>query len=210
MKRMCCLVAWLLTSLCTPIHADEIGRYASQTLRIYGVPGLVIGLFRGGRLVSARAFGHAHLELQVRARTNPVFDFGSISKQFTAYAVLMLAESNPVALDAPIGRYLADLPDSWSGISLHRLLTHTSGLPDLEDASGYAVCRETYSDTELGKRLFALLLDFQPREKWAYSNTNYWLLARVFTDLPAAGHEVDPFGLASKSTAQTRRWLPTR
>lgn len=216
------LIHWLragvLTmSLSATAQADEIDRFAAQTLRTYRIPGLVVGIYRDGHLVSARALGKAQVELDVKARVDQVFEIGSISKQFTAYGVLMLAEQGVLDLQAPIGRYASDLPPSWAGVSLHRLLTHTSGLPDLEDAFGYAVYRETPSDAEFGKRLFALPLDFQPGERWAYSNTNYWLLARAIEQVSGM-HYADfmtarifrPLGMTSTRAALPAQLLPRR
>ena len=101
---------------------------------------------RDGRLVDARAWGEVDVELKVRASTRHVFEIGSISKQFTAYAILILADEGRVDLDAPVSRYVDGLPDAWGRASLHALLTHTSGLPDLEAAFGYDVYRETTGD----------------------------------------------------------------
>ncbi|MEO5734714.1 MAG: serine hydrolase domain-containing protein [Rubrivivax sp.] len=217
MKRFWCLWVCALTVACPSVQADEIDRFAAQTLRVYGVPGLVVGVYRDGRLVSARALGQAQLELKVKARVDHVFEIGSISKQFTAYAVLMLAERGQVELNAPVGRYLSGLPESWSGISLHQLLTHTSGLPDLEEAFGYAIYRETYSDAEFGKRLFALPLNFEAGEKWAYSNTNYWLLARVIEQVSnlryadfMATQIFKPLGMRSTRSSLPSELLPGR
>ena len=168
-----------ITLAANPATADELDRYVAQERRVYLLPAVVLGVIRDGRLTERRAQGLANVELGVAANTRHAFEIGSISKQFTAYAILILREQGRVELDAPVGRYLPGLPQTWAVVPLHRLLTHTSGLPDLEEAFGYGLYRETPDDDSSLKRIAALPVLFPPGEKWHYSNTNYWLLARV-------------------------------
>lgn len=162
-----------------PAGADEIGRYLRQQRIVYQVPAIVVGIIRGGKLIDSRALGSANVELNVPASARQVYEIGSISKQFTAYAILILYEEGKVDLTAPIGRYLPELPAPWAAPTLHELMSHTSGLPDFEDAFGYGVYRETPSDEDFQNRLLTLPIESEPGKKWKYSNTNYWLLARV-------------------------------
>ena len=162
-----------------PAHADELDRYLERQRQVYQIPAIVVGIIRGGQLVDSRAVGLANVELSVAATSQHVFEIGSISKQFTAYAILMLYEQGKVDLRAPVGRYLRDLPEPWGAPTLHQLMSHTSGLPDFEEAFDYGVYRETPSDDDFLKRLVDLKIEANPGTKWEYSNTNYWLLARV-------------------------------
>ncbi len=182
------LAALLLVALPWLCHADELDRYIARQTRVHGFPGVVLGVLRDGQVVDARTRGLANVELGVRAHRRHRFEIGSISKQFTAYAVLMLHERGLVDLQAPLGRYLDGLPASWAAVPIERLLTHTSGLPDLESAFGYGVYRETPGDAEFLARLVALPIDFAPGERWSYSNTNYWLLARVIEQVSGLGY----------------------
>lgn len=168
-----------LVSSGVPARADELDAYLQRQREVYQIPALVVGVLRAGELADSRAIGLSNVELSVPASTQHIFEIGSISKQFTAYAVLMLFEQGKVELHAPVGRYLPDLPPAWARPTLHQLLGHISGLPDLEDAFGYGVYRETPSDADFLKRLLDLPIEFEPGKKWSYSNTNYWLLARV-------------------------------
>lgn len=207
----------LLTILGGPANADQIDRFADQSQRVYGIPGMVVGVIRDGKLVDTRVRGYANVELQVKVNAKQVFEIGSISKQFTAYAILLLVENGGVELDAPVGRYLTDLPPDWGGVTLHRLLTHTSGLPDLEEAFGYGVYRETPTDEEFSRRLFALPIESKPGEKWQYSNTNYWLLARVIERVGGLSYAefmerriFKPLGMTSTRSALPNLVLPGR
>lgn len=197
--------------------ADEIDRYIAQERKLYGFPAVVVGIIRNGKLIGARAIGAANVELNVKATAQQAFEIGSISKQFTAYAILVLRDQGKLDLDAPVGRYLADIPDEWAKVTLHRLLTHTSGLPDLEDAFGYGIYRETPSDADFLRRLTALPIEFQPGAKWRYSNTNYWLLAVVIEKLTGLSYSdymqrniFTPLGMTSTRSALPGRVLPGR
>lgn len=162
-----------------PSQADELDVYVGRQRDVYQIPAMVVGVIREGQLTDSRAAGFSNIELGVPASTQHVFEIGSISKQFTAYAILMMFERGEIELNAPVGRYLPDLPLAWARPTLHQLMAHISGLPDFESAFGYDVYRETPSDADFQKRLIGLPIDFEPGEKWSYSNTNYWLLARV-------------------------------
>ena len=164
-------------------RADEFDDYLRRQQDVYQIPAIVVGVIRDGELVDSRAVGLANVELDVPATTRHVFEIGSISKQFTAYAILILADQGKLRLDAPVGRYLSDLPRAWARPTLHQLLGHISGLPDFEEAFGYGVYRETPTDSEFQKRLLGLPILQKPGIQWSYSNTNYWLLARVIEQL---------------------------
>jgi CubicO group peptidase (beta-lactamase class C family) len=162
------LAAWTLPH--APVNADELDRYLQQQRDVYQIPAVVVGVIRGGQLVDSRASGLANIELNVSATPQNVFEVGSISKQFTAYAILMLYEQGKVALNATVGRYLPGLPEKWAAPTLQQLMSHTSGLPDFEEAFDYGVYRETPSDDEFLKRLLTLPIEIAPGRKWSYSN----------------------------------------
>jgi D-alanyl-D-alanine carboxypeptidase len=172
------LTAWSATT-----RADELDAYLQRQQSVYEIPGLVVGVVRHGELVDSRALGLANVELNVSATVQQVFEIGSISKQFTAYGILILADEGKLRLDAPVGRYLTDLPRAWARPTLHQLLGHISGLPDLEESFGYDVYRETPTDAQFQQRLLKLPIQQKPGKKWSYSNTNYWLLARVIEQI---------------------------
>ncbi|MBK6787730.1 MAG: beta-lactamase family protein [Betaproteobacteria bacterium] len=159
-------------------RADELDSDLQRQRNVYEIPAVVVGVIRAGQVTDSRAVGLSNVELGVPASTQHVFEIGSISKQFTAYSILMLLEQAKLDLNVPVGKYLADLPAPWARPTLHQLLGHISGLPDFEEAFGYSVYRETPSDTDFQKRLLRVPIASEPGEKWAYSNTNYWLLAR--------------------------------
>jgi CubicO group peptidase (beta-lactamase class C family) len=110
-----------------------------------------------------------NLEHGVGVTPETIFQSGSMGKQFTAMAVMMLVEERKLSLDDLISKYLA-VPSGWSGIKVRHLLTHTSGLGDYpEDFS----LQKNYTEDDLLKMIFAQPLRFPPGEKWNYSNLGY-------------------------------------
>ncbi len=153
--------------------ADPVDDYIRAEMERQKIPGLSLAIVKDGKVIKAQGYGLANLELKVPATTDTVFQLGSVGKQFTAGAVMLLVEDGKVGLDDPVKKYLDFAPDSWKDITVRRLLTHTSGIKDytrIIDLSVDATAEET------AKKLLDKPLDFEPGSKWAYSNSNYLLL----------------------------------
>ncbi len=149
-------------------------------------PGCVLGVAKDGALVYQRGYGMASLDRRARNTPETVFPIGSISKQFTAMLVALLAEEGKLGLDDDIRKHLPEMPAYERPITVRHLVHHTSGLRDyqaLRFLAGFAP-----SDLELA-RVLALVarqkgLQFPPGERFEYSNTNYVLL-RVIAERAA-------------------------
>jgi CubicO group peptidase (beta-lactamase class C family) len=105
----------------------------------------------------------------VRVTSQTVFQSGSVGKQFTAMAVMVLIEEKKLDLDDPISKYL-DVPNAWSAITVRHLLTHTSGLGDYPEKFSL---QQDYTEDDLLNMIKAQPLGFAPGEKWRYSNLGY-------------------------------------
>jgi D-alanyl-D-alanine carboxypeptidase len=137
-----------------------------------GVPGLTYAIVKDGRVVAANAFGYANLETRSPAKRDTAYEIGSMTKQFTAACVLMLADEGKVKLDDPIGNYLRDLPEKWKPLTVRRLLSHTAGLKDY--LGSYDPGRTDYvSYDSIFAKVGGYPLDFAPGASWSYSNTGY-------------------------------------
>ena len=153
-------------------------------MRAHQIPGLSLGVMRDGRLIKATGYGWANVELNVPVSPKSLFQSGSVAKQFTATAIMMLVVEKKIALDDPISKYLPEAKGAaWGGATLRQLLTHTSGIPDTfgeTDAASYTKgildWRRDYTEEELLRTYIPLKLDFKPGEKWNYSNTGYEIL----------------------------------
>ncbi len=122
-------------------------------------------------------YGYANLEWQIPDSPQAKFRLGSITKQFTAACILLLEERGKLKTDDPVKKYMPDAPAAWDKITIYNLLTHTSGIPSF---TGFPDYRSTEAQPTTPEKLVARFrdkpLDFQPGEKWNYSNSGYVLL----------------------------------
>lgn len=158
-------------------NGDKIDEYVQSELRDQKIPGVSIAVVRNGEIVKAQGYGLANVELNVPVTTETIFQSGSVGKQFTATLAMMLVEEGKLSLDDPIGKYIADAPPIWKGITLRHLLTHTSGLSN--DIYNRINMRQDYTEDELVKEIAATPLDFQPGEQWNYSNPGYVMMGII-------------------------------
>src|SRR4029077_5216853 len=128
---------------------------------------------REGKTVRAQGFGFSNVELQVPVKSETIFQSGSVGKQFTATAVMMLVEEGKINLDDPISKYFKDAPSSWNDVKVRHLLSHTGGFGDYPKKFDF---RRDYTEDELLKIVEGIPLAYPPGSKWAYSNLGYLTL----------------------------------
>lgn len=160
-------------------EAERIDAVVQEHMRKPGVVALSVAVARGEELVYAKTPGFADLEFAVNADEETMFRIGSVTKQFTAAAILELAERGKLSVDDPLTKFLPDYPEHE--ITLRHLLTHTSGLPNYTDL-GPVWARhmaERLSDAEMLALWKDKPLEFAPGERWKYSNSGYYLLGIV-------------------------------
>src|ERR1700686_5073236 len=162
-------------------QTDAVDDYIGTEMAKQHVPGLALLVSRGGQVIRAQGYGMANVELQVPVKPETIFQTGSVGKQFTATAVMMLVEEGKIALNDKISKYVAEAPVGWKDITVRNLLTHTSGIPDYgsdENTKTKKIIdlRVDYAEEELVHRFAELPLDFAPGSKWSYSNSGYVIL----------------------------------
>jgi CubicO group peptidase (beta-lactamase class C family) len=158
-----------------PAAVDACVRAEMDRLHI---PGLSLAVVKDGQVVYQQAYGLANVELNVPVTADTVFQIQSITKTFTAAAVMMLIEEGKLALEDPVGKHLDGTPESWKPITLRHLLSHTSGIKDFINEPT-ASLRIDVTEDEVLTATAPRPLNFSPGEKYAYSNTNYHLLAMI-------------------------------
>ena len=121
----------LVLAAAAPARADATDDYIKVEMERRQIPGLALAVARGGKLLKVRGYGMANLEHDVPVTPDTVFELASITKQFTASAIMLLAEDGKVQLDDPVAWHLPRAPQTWKAITVRHLLTHTSGLPGL-------------------------------------------------------------------------------
>lgn len=159
-------------------QVDTIARAAMAAERI---PGLSIAVLRGADTVVLRGWGYAELENRVPATPQTVYRIGSLTKQFTALAILQLAEQDRLSLDDTLQRFVPSFPTPGRRVTIRQLLNHTSGIPSYTSI-GRAWLEKMRLDLPHDS-LLALVRDrapdFAPGERWLYDNTGYYLLGMV-------------------------------
>lgn len=147
-----------------------------------GSPGCVLGVIRDGRLIYGRGYGLANLEHNLPLTTKSVLDIGSTSKQFTAAAIVLLAQNGKLSLDDDVRKYVPELPDYGKTITIRHLLNHTSGLRDyltLFSLAGVDFDGVTNDDDALRIIQRQKALNFPPNEEYLYSNSGFFLLSVI-------------------------------
>lgn len=178
MKQFLAAIAGLIflsASLCfaqdpTTTRVDD---YINTELQKQRIPGLSLAVVKDGKIILAKGYGLSNVEHQVPVKPETIFQSGSVGKQFTATAVMMLVEEGKINLEDKISKYFSDAPAGWQNITVRHLLTHTSGTTDYPNDFDF---RRDYTEDELLKRAEAIPLAFQPGEKWSYSNLGYVVL----------------------------------
>jgi len=158
--------------------ADVVDRYLQAEMKKQNIPGLVLLVKRDGKVVRKQAFGFSDLELKVKAKPENKFELGSITKQFTGFALALLVDQGKLSLEDPVGKWLPEVPDAWKAITLRQLVFQISGLPEyaLVPKVGLA---DTFTKDEWFAAMKDIPLDFPTGSAWAYSNTNFALLGWV-------------------------------
>lgn len=142
-------------------------------------PGGVFMIARGGKPIYQKAFGKANLELNTDLTVENIFQLGSMTKQFTAVAILILQEQGKLGIKDPISRYIPDYP-LGNSITIHHLLTHTSGVKDFTKMKSISqIAEKDLTPKELVDFFKNEPVDFRPGEKFEYNNSGYAILGYI-------------------------------
>lgn len=153
---------------------------ASRSIKTDKVAGLSVGVAKDDSIICVREFGLANVEHDIAAKGETVFRIGSITKEFTATAILLLVEEGKVELEDPLSKFLPEYPLPAANVTIRQLLQHTSGIKDFTRLPTYRRDRQVDAAVEevLG-RFKELPLEFEPGEKHRYCNSGYFLLGLV-------------------------------
>ena len=186
------------------------------------IPGLSIAVVRKGHVDKVQSYGWADLESCVPSATTTRYGVGSVSKQFAAAGVLLLARGGAISLGDPITKYLPEGNGVWDGITIQHLLTHTSGIKDYtNDDNKYEAMRLDRTanplTADLVRQIAAAPLNFRPGDDWAYSNTGYLLLGALIErvagrSFPDYMHErvFQPLGMTATRFYSPRELIANR
>ncbi|MEO1088727.1 MAG: serine hydrolase domain-containing protein, partial [Acidobacteriota bacterium] len=194
---LCASAAWAAP-------AAEFAAYLDEAYPAHG-PGAAALVVKGGDVVYRGARGMANLELGVALEPDHVFRLGSITKQFTGAAIMLLADDGELSVEDPITKFLPDYPTHGHEITVEHLLIHTSGVTSYTGIPGYMTgekIRRDLSTDELVDVFDELPMDFAPGEAWNYSNSGYVLLGAIVEEVSGMSYAdfvqtriFDPIGM---------------
>jgi D-alanyl-D-alanine carboxypeptidase len=160
--------------------AERMDDVAERLLGESDVAGFSVAVSRGGSVVFADGYGFADLRAGMPATAETIYGIGSITKQFTAAAILKLQEDRKLALDEEIHAYLPGYPTNGQKITIRQLLSHTSGVPELTVQRSYSGASEAGTSRKaIMREVLSLPLDFSPGTDWRYSNSGYVLAGMI-------------------------------
>ena len=214
---------WILALsflLATPAAAQDAARmepFIQAAVQKQNFMGAVL-VARGDEILLSKGYGEADLEWHIPNTPETRFRLGSLTKQFTAALILLLEERGKLAIEDPLSKHLPDAPAAWSGITLHHLLTHTSGMPNvtsLPEFAKFSVFPATVEQT------IALVrdrpLDFVPGERMSYSNSGYLVLGHLIERIAGQDYAsflnaniLDPLGMTDTGLDSNATIIPRR
>jgi CubicO group peptidase (beta-lactamase class C family) len=182
-------------------------------------PGCAVLVARQGAMIYQQASGMADLELSVPLKPDMVFNLASITKQFTAVAILQLAEQHKLSLSDTIQQYIPDFPAKGHPITIEHLLTHTSGIRDYLqiEYSGINMERWDFSPKQLIDSFKTKPIEFEPGTRFAYSNSGYYLLGYIIEKISGKQYQqyiedylLKPLGMTNTYFDRSNSLIPNR
>jgi D-alanyl-D-alanine carboxypeptidase len=221
MKRVVVLLAVLAVSLPASLGADGLDEFVGAELARRHIPGLALAVLRSGQPPLLRAYGLASLELAAPVTPDTAFDMASVTKPFTATAIMMLVTDGKLALDAPISRYVDGTPAAWAAIKVRHLLTHTSGIAPPRSFASLLKPAQPFLEDYTTRQMFEAAthdaVRFAPGERHVYRDTNYFLLGMIIERVSGerygeflARRIFRPLGMTSTTVPDSWQIVPRR
>ncbi len=194
--------------------ADQVDDIVKTAMAEQHIPGVALAVMKDGHVIRGSGYGLANVELNVPVTTKTVFKIGSVSKQFIASGIMILAQDGKIALDDSVRKYLTDAPETWNAITIRRLLSHTSGL--VREGPAFEPLK-IQPDIQVIRSTYSVPLAFAPGAKWQYCNLGYFTLAELVARLSGepwpdflAERIFRPVHMDATRTTTTRDIVPNR
>lgn len=176
----------------TKRQIEKTDLFVREKMKSKNIPGLSLAVVRDGKVILAKGYGMANLELAAPATEKTNYSIASITKTFTAMAVLLLVEEGKIALEDPISKHLPNLPAAWNPVTIRQLLNHTSGIVGFATYEGprCKALTEIYDSPEdFLDEVKCLPLEFPSGERWVYGDTGYLLLGILIEKVSGGAYE---------------------
>jgi D-alanyl-D-alanine carboxypeptidase len=179
-KQFSLFIVLLLLLQATAVRADQVDDYVKAEMQKQRIPGLSLAVVKEGKVIKVEGYGLANVEHNVPARPETVYKIASVSKQFLATGIMLLVQEGKIGIDDKVGRYLDGTPESWNGITIRHLLTHTSGI--VREGPAFDPFKDQ-KDIDVIKSAYPLPLRFPTGEKYEYCNVGYFSLAEIISKI---------------------------
>lgn len=196
--------------------SDEVDRVVAKYMADRSIPGASVAVIQNGKVIKESSYGVANVELSVPVSNGTLFTLASTTKEFTAVAIMMLAEEGKLSLDKSIRSYLPELPAAWAPVTIRHCLSHTSGLPDGDAPDNVNVLPLAGSHAEL-MALLATKPVTEPGVKMVYNQTEFMLLADIIERVSGKPYKsfiedklLKPLGIASMRWGDAWEVIPDR
>lgn len=171
------------------VVAAKADEYVKAQADANGFSGSVL-IAKGDKVLFAKGYGLANAEFNISNTPQTKFRLGSITKQFAAMAIMILAEKGKLSLEDPVSKYIENSPEAWKDVTIHHLLSHTSGIPSFTSLPSYGASMPLpTTPTKTIDRVRAMKLEFKPGEKFNYSNTGYVMLGAIIEKVSGQSFE---------------------
>ena len=169
-------VVFLWMAAVAAVHADPTDDFIRAEMKRQNIPGLSLAVVQDGKVIKTAGYGVANLKTKEPATPETVYKIASVSKQFVATGIMLLAQDGKLAVGDPVSQYIPGIPAAWAPITISQLMSHTGGL--VREPPGFDPLKTT-NEAQLIKSAYATPLRSQPGEKWEYSNLGYNILVEI-------------------------------
>jgi len=192
---------------------QKLDRYIQEQMQRKLIPGLSLAVIKDSVTIIEKSYGFANLEHGAAATSDTVYEIASITKGFTAAAIVLLVAAGKLSLDESLARFRPDLADDWQAVTVRRLLTHTSGVSQWELDWN----RDDLTIEAIDQAVFERPLRFEPGTAFEYTDTNYNMLGMIIHQLTGAPydrflqeHIFQPLGMSATRHNDWRAIVPNR
>lgn len=214
MHRKFTLLFALVLLLSAVVRADKVDDFIKAEMQKQRIPGMSLAVVKEGKIIKAQGYGLANVEHNIPAKPETVYKIASVSKQFLATGIMLLAQEGKLRVDDKVNQYLDGTPDTWKNITIRHFLTHTSGV--VREAPGFDPFK-IQNDFDVIKTAFASPMQFTTGEKYQYCNVGYFSLAEIIHRLSGKGWDeflqervFAPSGMTATRTTTSSAVIPNR
>jgi CubicO group peptidase (beta-lactamase class C family) len=181
LKTVFSVVGLFGTTLVLEAQNKNVDSFIKNVMKERRIPGLQVAVVQKGKIAFLKSFGVANIQNAVPVTNQSIFAINSCTKAFTGVAMMQLVENGKINLDNPVSNYLDSLPQSWQQVKIRQLLTHISGLPDinrLPNPTNRELAGQT-KDDYMWAKIKTAPMDFPTGEQFSYNQTNYVILGKI-------------------------------